>query len=422
MFERQTDDFVTPQAHHVTAAGSRHLPRVGFLFNHEQAHQIPHSAPILAALAAADLPLELHAFVATPGHMAAIERIIPPALIERIHVTMTKPGLWAGMAEKLTGSALPLRRVGTLVRHRKLFGAMDILVAPETTSTLLKTHLGLRHTRLVYTQHGAGDRAVGFKPVIRHFDHVLIAGDKIRDRMKEAGIVREGGYSVVGYPKFDAVPGGSRPRLFANDRPTVLYNPHFHPALSSWYRDGLKVLDFFAGNPRFNLIFAPHVMLFSRALHASGKPARLKRCGRVPARYRNLPNILIDEGSTLSVDMTYTRAADIYLGDASSQVYEFIATPRPCLFLNSEGADWKRDPNYTHWHLGDVLDGPHELASRLATLHVHEPIHRLRQTRAFEATFGTAPFGGAERAASVLARLAGLDTTHSFTPFLSAAE
>jgi len=422
MLERQTDDFVNPQAHHITADGGRHLPRVGFLFNHEQAHQIPHSAPILAALAAADLPLELHAFVATPGHMAAIERIIPPALMERIHVTKTEPALWANMTERLTGSALPLRRVSALVRHRKLFGTMDILVAPETTSTLLKTHLGLKRTKLVYTQHGAGDRAVGFKQVIRHFDHVLIAGEKIRDRMKDAGIVREGGYSVVGYPKFDTVPNGSRARLFDNDNPTVLYNPHFHPALSSWYRDGIKVLDFFARNPGFNLIFAPHVMLFSRALHASGKPARLRRSGHVPAHYRNLPNILVDEGSVRSVDMTYTRAADIYLGDASSQVYEFIATPRPCLFLNSEGADWQHDPNYAHWHLGDVLDGPHELASRLAALQAHEPLYRLRQARAFEATFGTSPFGGAERAASVLARLAGVDPAHSFTPFLSAAE
>lgn len=29
--------------------------------------------------------------------------------------------------------------------------------------------------------------------------------------------------------------------------------------------------------------------------------------------------------------MTYTPAADIYLGDVSSQSYEFLLDPRPCL-------------------------------------------------------------------------------------------
>lgn len=414
---------MNPQRHNSTdlcLKGAK--PRIGFLFNHEQAHQIPHSAPILAALAARNLPIELHAFVSAPGHMAMLERFLPPVLGERVTFTMVEPGRGARVAEALTGSALPLKRIGALMRHRALLARMDILVVPETTSTLLKTHLGLTDTKLIYTQHGAGDRAVGFKKVIRHFDHVLVAGEKIRDRMKAAGIIREGGYSVVGYPKFDAVPMGGRPKLFENDNPTILYNPHFHPALSSWYRDGLNVLEYFAANPQFNLIFAPHVMLFSRALHASGKPARLRRSGGVPARYRKCANILIDEGSPCSVDMTYTRAADIYLGDVSSQVYEFIATPRPCLFLNSEQANWHNDPNYSHWHLGKVLDGADDLTAHLASTEWHDILYRRRQLAAFEATFGNAPFGGAERAATLLANLAGFNAAQPCAPFLNAAE
>ncbi len=47
--------------------------------------------------------------------------------------------------------------------------------------------------------------------------------------------------------------------------------------------------------------------------------------------------------------MSYTTAADIYLGDVSSQVYEFLYEPRPCLFLNSHEFAWKSDPNFAHW-------------------------------------------------------------------------
>ena len=59
--------------------------------------------------------------------------------------------------------------------------------------------------------------------------------------------------------------------------------------------------------------------------------------------------------SAASSDMSYTNRADIYLGDVSSQVYEFLRQPRPCLFLNSHGVDWQDDPNYLHWRSGPVL-------------------------------------------------------------------
>ena len=36
-------------------------------------------------------------------------------------------------------------------------------------------------------------------------------------------------------------------------------------------------------------------------------------------------------------------SADVYLGDVSSQVYEFIYKPRPCLFLNSNEIEWTND-------------------------------------------------------------------------------
>ena len=54
--------------------------------------------------------------------------------------------------------------------------------------------------------------------------------------------------------------------------------------------------------------------------------------------------------------MTYTEAALVYIGDASSQVYEFLRRPRPCIFLNFEQVDWRDRENYSHWHLGQVIE------------------------------------------------------------------
>ena len=68
--------------------------------------------------------------------------------------------------------------------------------------------------------------------------------------------------------------------------------------------------------------------------------------------------ILIDTGSERCVDMTYTSAADIYVGDVSSQVCEFLETPRPCVFLNAHQIDWQNNPDFAHWHFGDVVDDP----------------------------------------------------------------
>src|SRR3546814_2965461 len=47
----------------------------------------------------------------------------------------------------------------------------------------------------------------------------------------------------------------------------------------------------------------------------------------------------IDLGSERSIDMSYTGSADLYLGDVSSQVAEYLYRPRPCVFLNAQGVD-----------------------------------------------------------------------------------
>ncbi|MBI2993402.1 MAG: hypothetical protein HYY48_04405 [Gammaproteobacteria bacterium] len=131
--------------------------------------------------------------------------------------------------------------------------------------------------------------------------------------------------------------------------------------------------------PHQGLNFAPHIVLFRR---------NLRHRAFLPRRFRGVRNIHIDTGSELSVDMTYMPAADIYLGDVSSQVYEFLLNPRPCIFLNGNGVDWRDNPCYVHWHLGQVVGNvPGELPQAMAQAFPTHAEFLPRQHAVFDYTF-----------------------------------
>lgn len=318
--------------------------RVCFFFN-AQIHQVMHAAPTAIALSR-DPRFEVHIVAATDEHLALARDLASKTDAGPVGFEVFGKRLLAAAARIGRASIPPkLLTLACAARHLARF---DAIVVPERTSLLLR-RMGLSGATFIHTTHGVGDRAIGYERRIREFDLVLLAGDKQKRRMLEAGVIREGGYAVVGYPKFDAVELAAAARtahLFAERRPTVLYNPHCSAALSSWKEVGESVLRQFAGDPRYNLIFAPHMKLFD------GRP---REAARLLDAYRNNPNIHIDLGSRRSVDMSYTATADIYLGDVSSQVYEFLNRPKPCLFLNAHGAIWENDPNYAHWRYGPVL-------------------------------------------------------------------
>src|SRR3546814_3460334 len=78
--------------------------------------------------------------------------------------------------------------------------------------------------------------------------------------------------------------------------------------------------------------------------------------GRAAPIRTTAPHIRIDMGSRHSIDMSYTMSADVYLGDVSSQVYEYLLHPRPCIFLNLDRRDWRGDEAFSHWRLGQVIE------------------------------------------------------------------
>lgn len=360
--------------------------RLGFLYNHDEIHQVAHTAPIISRLQALAPELRIDVLTSSDRQRQAVlaqcdPNSDPPACYPLRESRFSK------LVEKLTGGAVPLGRVGGLAASIDLLARYDALIVPETTSILLKTRYGLSQPKLIFLPHGAGDRSISVAPEIAQFDFVLLPGEKTRMRMLDAHLIRPSDHAVIGYPKFDAHRRVRPARFFDNDRPVVLYNPHFDPKLSSWFKFGRALLDYFANQNRFNLIFAPHVMLFRRKILASAEHRQLRLRRALSKKFGNICNILIDTGSERSVDMSYTRAADIYIGDVSSQIYEFIERPRPAIFLDSHGADWRANPSYAFWNLGSVIDDIGQMPDILANAMKMQQCYREAQRQAFRMTY-----------------------------------
>jgi CDP-glycerol glycerophosphotransferase (TagB/SpsB family) len=144
--------------------------------------------------------------------------------------------------------------------------------------------------------------------------------------------------------------------LFANGRAVILYNPHFDHGLGSWHKFAADLIDAVIADGRFNLIVAPHIRMFE---HASAAARDAWQARAVPGR------VIVDLGSPRLSDMSYTSAADIYVGDVSSQVYEFLTIAKPCIFLDAHGADWRGNPDYAMWQFGPVVSDLQQMLSAL---------------------------------------------------------
>jgi len=384
--------------------------KIAFLYNHDTIHQIPHTVPVAAALARRGV--DVHILASSPEQSETARALLPPDVSVAFRELELRP------MSRIVNAALrhvaPFRRIAILRENVGVFRAYDAIVVPETTTTMLRTRFGVADVPLIYIPHGAGDGAAGFQTVTRQFDLVLLSGDKVRARMAAAGLIRAGHHSVIGYPKFDVTLGRPAERFFDNDLPTVVYNPHFNPRISSWYPFGRAVLEWFAQDRRYNLIFAPHVMLFQRLLHTSLIHRKMGWRGRVPAALRHHPRILIDPGSRRSIDMSYLRAADLYLGDVSSQIYEWIETPRPAVFFNTGGPERTANPDFRHWRLGRVIDGMEALPSALAQSFAVPDTFAAAQRQAVLETFSVTDRPAGERGAeAILTYLGGQAADHS---------
>lgn len=268
-------------------------------------------------------------------------------------------------------------RLATLLLNYRAIARFPLLVTTEISTAWLRRMPGFA-SRLLLLKHGAGDREGGYRKRHADFDLTLVAGEKDRQRLIERGLCTAQTVAVGGYPKFELQ--APRQSFFADDRPLLLYNPHFDPKLSSWITHGPAMLAALESLDGWNVIIAPHTKL-----------AR-----RVPPIVSAAPHIRVDMGSRHSIDMSYTMSADVYLGDVSSQVYEFLIQPRPCIFLNLGGHDASGEA-FAHWRLGQVIDSPAALPAALARAADLQPGFVAAQEAAMQYSIDLSPVPASRR-------------------------
>ena len=350
--------------------------RIGFMAI-SQAHQYLHWLP--AALRLAREPgVEVTVLGSNAAGLDFIRSYDPERRLGLVQ-------LWApfGKSDDLfeTPSRFPVLALNS---HR--LASFPILVTTETTTGLLRRFPWFR-SKLVIIKHGAGDREGSYNSKHALFDLILANGQKHCDGLVSRGLIGPERCIVAGNAKLEII---RRPEpIFADGKPLALYNPHFKPAISSWFGQAQQIVDAMEQVPGWNFVIAPHVRM-------RDGPEFTIRSG----------NVLFDRGSTRSIDMSYTQAADIYIGDVSSQVYEFLQRPRPCIFLNLERIDWRDDPTYAHWALGQVIESVDELGPALERAHAIQDRFVDAQTRMLRFSMQAAAEPASERQARAILEFA----------------
>lgn len=351
--------------------------RIGFLAI-SQAHQFLHWLP--AALRLAQEPgVEITVLGSSRAGLEFIRGYDPNATLRLKQ--LRAPSLRAD------GLFTPPKRRLALLLNYPTIARFPTLVTTETTSGLLYRVPGFR-SGIIHLKHGAGDREGGYNTKHALFDLTLANGPKDKERLIARGLATEHDCQVVGYAKFELVRPLREP-LFPNRSPLALYNPHFDDQLGTWIRHGAEVVAQMERIANWNFVAAPHVKLLRGGEVGSGAP-----------------NVIVDRGSVRSIDMTYTEAADVYIGDISSQVYEFLRRPRPCIFLNPDGIEWEGNENYAHWHLGQVIERIAQLGPALDRARELQPRFEDAQRRMTAMSLDPSPEPASERQARAILEFA----------------
>jgi hypothetical protein len=374
--------------------------KIGFLFNHDAAHQVTHSVGIMLAYAAENPEDDVLALV-SPSLKAPVKRWVGDAAVGWRDFL---PGPVAKAVAPLLDRIAPFSRKAALSANLELIAGLDALIATERTCLWAKRKLGGRAPAFIYIPHGAGDRGVTYHPELAQFDLLLVPGRKWVEAAKREHLVHAGNeIAIIGYPKFDLLSETAPVRsFFVNRKPVFVYNPHFDPYLSSWYDHGPALVDWFADHPEYNLIVAPHVMLFAKKFHWSLEYRTGRSRPDIP-RSASAPNILVDVESPHLFDMSYMRSADAYIGDASSQIYEFMSNPRPAFFIDGCQTAWAGDPRYLHWRAGPVATSLDELTALLPGYEAVGEKFEPAQRALFAETFDPSPIPASERGARAIA-------------------
>jgi hypothetical protein len=359
--------------------------RVAFLLLGETL-LVPHLFPIVEALAERAPDVVIDIWVSN----ARLEELVRPWIrpLPSVRLRLT-PGF---RRDALLPAKLPL-----LARLLPRLARTPVVVCAEQTSLWVPRLLPWLPTRYVKTSHGVGSMSARDDPRRLAAHRTLVPSEQERGTYLARGMPPDR-IAATGYVK-----AGFRHRtpprsLFESDRPIVLYAPHWQPHRSSWPAWGRRVVALLADQTAWNVILAPHQRLVERA------PELREVLDAVSA----LPHVHCDLDSFALVDGSYTAAADIYLGDTSSQVMEFLMRPRPAVFLDPEAREWRSDPSYAMWRAGEVVTDPSRIMPALAAAQdLHSSFSSAQIDLARDA-LGDVTGAGADRAAKEVLRVLAL--------------
>ena len=363
--------------------------RVAFLFLGETL-LIPHLYPIVEALARQAPALMIDCWVATSVHETLMSGWIGKAGLRSVRIRRA-PGFLA-LADAAGGQNAPLpAKIPTLIRLAPHLLATKVIVCAEQTSLWLPCALPFLPWRFIKAAHGAGSMMTRAGPRRRAAYRLLVPAPDEKRRLIATGIAAER-IAIVGYVKAGFHALASPRRLFADDKPVIVYAPHWQRHRSSWWQWGRQIVAMLAAQERFNVILAPHQRLIETAPELRG----------VLEAVADRPHVHVDLDSFAMVDGSYMAAADIYLGDTSSQVVEYLIQPRPCVFLNPARVEWRDDADYGFWVCGNVIDKLDDVLGALECAQAVHPRYEQVQCAYAAAALGDASPAAAERAADVI--------------------
>ena len=362
---------------------------VAFLFLGETL-LIPHLYPILESLAKQAATPPIDCWVGSVVHETLIGSWLADAgLTNRVRMRRA-PGFQR--ASRARGRSMPHpAKLPVLVRLAPHLLTARLVVCAEQTSLWLPRIMPFLRWRFIKAAHGAGSMMARRDPRRRAAHRLLVPAQAEKDRLAGVGIANEK-VEVVGYVKSGFAALGQPRRLFTQAKRTVVYAPHWQRHRSSWWAWGRQIVTMLAEQSRFNVILSPHQRLVEKAPELRG----------VLDAVAGLDHVHVDLDSFSVVDGTYLASADIYLGDTSSQVVEFMTRQRPCVFLNPDAIDWRGSPDHDFWRCGKVVD---QLPFVMSALNAAENDHGAYadvQRRFVADALGDASAAAADRAAAVI--------------------
>lgn len=271
----------------------------------------------------------------------------------------------------------------------------EAVVQPEYSRRDLALPFDTVHVQVF---HGTSDKVYNLHRKVKEYDLVLLAGERMRETMEKAGLLRPGHYAVVGYPKADRVFRGELPKKAAvrrlglqTDRSVILYAPTWrdYAGNSSLSKFGAALLS--TVPKRYTLIVK---------LHPNTKRHDRKYYPLIERLAAKKPNVKLlgFEHDVIPV----MAAADVLLTDVSTVSHEFLCFDRPLVFLNPRRLFPLGRSKTWVWRTGRVVNRPSEVWQAVDESLAHPGAYAAERKAAREHIFYKPDGHAAERAAEAI--------------------